>query len=50
MRQTPYAANEDEARDYELDRLEREKEIAESEKIQHMRRMLKHCKKQSEKK
>jgi transcription initiation factor IIE alpha subunit len=31
MRHTPYAANEDEAKDYELDRLERNRGITESE-------------------
>jgi hypothetical protein len=45
MRYTPYAANEDEAKDYELDRLEREKEITDSEQTQHMKRMLEHAKK-----
>jgi hypothetical protein len=33
LRHTPYAANEDEAKDYELDRLERHRGIMESEII-----------------
>jgi hypothetical protein len=43
MRHTPYAANEDEAKDYELDRLEREQEITDSEDLEHMKRMLQHA-------
>jgi hypothetical protein len=45
MRHTPYAANEDEAKDYELDRLEREQEITKSEDREHMKRMLQHARK-----
>jgi hypothetical protein len=47
MRHTPYAANEDEAKDYPAseagDRLEREKEITDSEEREHMKRMLEHA-------
>jgi predicted RNA-binding Zn-ribbon protein involved in translation (DUF1610 family) len=33
MRHTPYATNDDDAKDYELDRLERERGIIESETL-----------------
>jgi hypothetical protein len=56
VRHTPYAANEDEAKDYELDRVEREQEItqhfdeqsaghkASQDYRKHMKRMLEHAK------
>jgi hypothetical protein len=50
MRHTSYAANEDEAKDYELDRLEREQEITKSEDLEHMKRMLEHARKVRSKK
>jgi hypothetical protein len=44
MRHTPYAPNEDEAKDYELDHVEREEDIMDSEERKHMKRMLEHAK------
>ena len=39
---TPYATDEEGAKDYVLDKAEREKDIMDSEEIKHRKRMLKH--------